>query len=584
MSLSAPVAATAQEPAPGDQPPARPRRQPPLLVWLSGLGIRARIAAGFAIALLLLVVVAAAAVLGIQRGEQAFGTYDAITENGRRIQKFERDIVDLRRSLLLYVERDDPRGLLGTRRLEPALRDGIAAAVAAETDSQRRALLEQIPPLLDRVFGNLGEAIDARNTLKQIKGSQLDVYGPKAHEELMQLIRAAMRGNDMATAAEAGLVMDALSEIRLAANQFIGQGDMAKASEARAKVKVFVELIDSLKGALDKPALKEQAENAENFARQYEAGIINAASAAADMNRLIYQTMEEDIGRIADLTAQVQTSEQAELQAEQSAAALAFRATFLTVLVLSAVALAVGLLFAVLIGRNIANPIAALTGAMTTLAAGDYATAVPGLQRRDEIGRMAAAVEVFKQNGAENERLRGEVEAERQAAERRRAEQEALLDRAVGEIVAAAAGGDLTRRIDTAPLQGAAETLGSGINRLLDAVAGAIDAVGTVLAGLAEGDLTRRVAGDYAGVFARLQQDVNTAGSTLGETLRHIADSAGTVRAAAGEISAGSQDLASRTESQAATLEQTAAAMHEVTATVKQNADNAQAASQLAVA
>src|SRR3546814_13829293 len=44
------------------------------------------------------------------------------------------------------------------------------------------------------------------------------------------------------------------------------------------------------------------------------------------------------------------------------------------------------------------------------------------------------------------------------------------------------------------------------------------------------------------------------------------------------------QDLASRTESQAATLEQTAASMHEVTMTVKQNADNAQAANQLATA
>src|SRR3546814_14010101 len=61
-------------------------------------------------------------------------------------------------------------------------------------------------------------------------------------------------------------------------------------------------------------------------------------------------------------------------------------------------------------------------------------------------------------------------------------------------------------------------------------------------------------------------------------------DLANTVRAAAGEISTGSQDLASRTESQAATLEQTAAPMHEVTITVKQNADNAQAANQLATA
>src|SRR3546814_19041455 len=77
----------------------------------------------------------------------------------------------------------------------------------------------------------------------------------------------------------------------------------------------------------------------------------------------------------------------------------------------------------------------------------------------------------------------------------------------------------------------------------------------SVLAGLAEGDLTRRVSGEYRGIFARLKDDVNRTGDTLGQALGHIADNANTVRDAAGEISTGSQDLAQRTESQAAALE-----------------------------
>src|SRR3546814_11320328 len=104
---------------------------------------------------------------------------------------------------------------------------------------------------------------------------------------------------------------------------------------------------------------------------------------------LIYQTMEDDIAKIADLTQQVKASELAQLKAEQSGAALAFRATFITVAVLSVAALVLGLLFALLIGPGIANPIAALTEAMTVLAGRDYGAAVPGPDRRDEIGRMA---------------------------------------------------------------------------------------------------------------------------------------------------------------------------------------------------
>src|SRR3546814_10347717 len=89
---------------------------------------------------------------GIQRGDRAFTNYDAISENGRRIQQFERDIVDLRRNLLLYIERDNPRGLLATRHLEPDLRETLKAATEAEGDSARHTLMEQIQPLLDRTF------------------------------------------------------------------------------------------------------------------------------------------------------------------------------------------------------------------------------------------------------------------------------------------------------------------------------------------------------------------------------------------------------------------------------------------------
>ncbi|HEX6958070.1 MAG TPA: methyl-accepting chemotaxis protein, partial [Ferrovibrio sp.] len=582
---SAPLQAGPAQPEPVRPAPVPPKRRLPwLTAWISRLGIRPRIAIGFAACLTLLVIVAVAAVLGILRGDKAFGTYDEVTANGRQVQTFERNLVDLRRNLLLFVERDDPRGLLALRRLEPQLRDGLKAITEDTTEPQRKALLGEIAPLLDSTFDKLGQAIKARNAVKEINGSQLDVYGPKAHESLMQLIRTAIRSNDMPTATEAGLVLDAFSDIRLAATRFIGQGEMGMANEARGKVKTFVDMIDGLKGSLDKPELKQLAEDAEKFAREYESGIVAAAKAATDLNRLIYQEMEGDIGSIAERLEKVKASEVAELKSVQTATNTTFRATFVAVLVLSAAALVIGLLFAWLIGRSIANPVMALTDAMGVLAKGDYSAAVPGLERADEIGRMAAAVEVFKQQGAENEKLRGEVEAERAAAERQRQEQDALLDRAVGEIVSAAADGDLTQRIDTAPLSGVAAKLGGGVNQLLDAIGAAIEEVGTVLAGLAAGDLTRRVAGEYRGVFAKLKEDVNTAGATLAEALRRIAESANTVRDAAGEISTGSQDLAQRTESQAAALEQTAASMHEITATVKQNADNAQAANQLAVA
>jgi methyl-accepting chemotaxis protein len=259
------------------------------------------------------------------------------------------------------------------------------------------------------------------------------------------------------------------------------------------------------------------------------------------------------------------------------------QATLVVIAVLAPIALVVALIFAVLIGRSIRNPIVELTNTMGVLSQGDYSATVEGLERGDEIGRMAQAVQVFKQNGEENERLRGQVEVERQQREKDRAEQEAELDRSVGMVVEAAVNGNLSKRIDTANLQGVMRKLGDGINNLVSSVGTAIDEVGKVLAGMAGGDLTRRVTGQYYGVFGELKDNTNLTNEKLAGTVQGIAEAARAVSDASSEISTGSQDLAQRTESQAASIEETAASMHEITTTVRQNADNAQAANQLAV-
>jgi methyl-accepting chemotaxis protein len=92
-----------------------------------------------------------------------------------------------------------------------------------------------------------------------------------------------------------------------------------------------------------------------------------------------------------------------------------------------------------LIGRSISNALASMVSAMTRLAGGEFKIAIPGLGRKDEIGEMAGAVEVFKNNMIEAERLRAEqLEIELRQAEQRKADMRDLanaFERAVGEIV-----------------------------------------------------------------------------------------------------------------------------------------------------
>jgi methyl-accepting chemotaxis protein len=92
-----------------------------------------------------------------------------------------------------------------------------------------------------------------------------------------------------------------------------------------------------------------------------------------------------------------------------------------------------------LISRSVAGPAGVLTEAMARLAKRDWSTTVVGLDRRDEIGRMAGALQVFKESGQSADQMQAEMEAERaRTADEQRAEMLDFADRfekAIGAVV-----------------------------------------------------------------------------------------------------------------------------------------------------
>ncbi len=80
-------------------------------------------------------------------------------------------------------------------------------------------------------------------------------------------------------------------------------------------------------------------------------------------------------------------------------------------------ALIVILIAGLIVGAIAVRPLNALTGAMNNLAGGDLSTTVPGVGRKDELGGMAAAMQVFKDNAIETERLKAEQQRQQEQAE-----------------------------------------------------------------------------------------------------------------------------------------------------------------------
>ncbi len=160
--------------------------------------------------------------------------------------------------------------------------------------------------------------------------------------------------------------------------------------------------------------------------------------------------------------------------------------------------------------------------------------------------------------------------------------QELAVEQEVENIVDAARNGDLGQRIDLAGKTGFFNTLGSGINELLEVTDQVINQTITVLDALSKGDLTKRASTAYEGSFGSLASNINQTIDQLNQIVDQILTSSSSISNSSEEISSGNDNMSQRTESQASCLEETASTMEQFTSASRQSAENARQASQSA--
>lgn len=199
--------------------------------------------------------------------------------------------------------------------------------------------------------------------------------------------------------------------------------------------------------------------------------------------------------------------------------------------------LAIAGFVALLVMRRVLKPLNNLTGQMGELAGGKNEIVVEGLERADEIGEMARALDVFRTNALERIAMEARAVEEKARAEERRIESEKAAQAAAEQLVS--------------------NSFGQGMERL------------------AAGDMTYRLNQDLPDAYRALQSNFNDALVTLGEALRSVAGASEAMKGGSGEVAEAAGDLSRRTEQQAANLEETAAALDQVTATVKRTAEGA---------
>lgn len=210
-------------------------------------------------------------------------------------------------------------------------------------------------------------------------------------------------------------------------------------SAAAARIYEALKAVQDAAGGAKPESLEKLKTAVAGYLKQSK-NAIEMADGDAGSALLFIKGAERNFAEIEKLTDDLITRSTDSKDREIARAGMRLEQQQLTLMiVLVAVAFA-GIIVSFLIGRSISRPVVAMSGAMRELAAGNFDVRLPGLDRRDEVGQMAQAVQEFKvQALAKAERDTAEREEKNQAmAAARRAELQELaqnFETTVGNII-----------------------------------------------------------------------------------------------------------------------------------------------------
>lgn len=197
---------------------------------------------------------------------------------------------------------------------------------------------------------------------------------------------------------------------------------------------------------------------------------------------------------------------------------------FLSVL---AVIVSSGLSFFII--RGIVVPVNGMTATMGELAKGDYSVEVPAQGQSDEIGEMAQAVQVFKENGLKVQKMQEEAEeAERRAEEEKRVAMNELADNFEREV------------------QSLVKTVGSAAQQV-DGIAQNVSGLVEEASGRStEADRATQDASNNVGAVATASEELS---ASIAEISRQVTDAATAATEAAGKAESSNQLMITLNES-----------------------------------
>jgi methyl-accepting chemotaxis protein len=403
-----------------------------LFSQFNNLSIRTRIVTGFATILVLLAAAGATSLFGFSSVKSTVGEYEATVGTTVRILEVERNVVDLRRNAALFVETGDEAPYGKAQQLAAKMRRDLEAAIEEAPSEEMRADLTEMLAKTKKYGDTFEDAVMLRRLRDAVVNDELAPQAVDISRILSGVLERSLLAEDYKGAAAVGAAQEAFLSTSLAVTNYLLAPEPKFVKAVEEHLPNFDMQAKTAIAQLLSDDEKKQVEQVIDMGAKYGESFKTLVSTTDEMNGLIYDAMGKMAEELAAMGEKMKQAQNAHMEALTAGVGSTITNSRNVAVGIAAFAIALGAVAALFIASSLARPIVAMTAAMGRLANKEWDTEVPARDRKDEVGQMAAAVEVFKQAGIENERLQQEAElarqqqeAEREEARRRQEEQAA---------------------------------------------------------------------------------------------------------------------------------------------------------------
>ena len=407
--------------------------------FFANMKVMTKVLAGFGAVLVLLAAVAVTGFTSFVRTGHEVDIYADRVEEAALASKIEATFYHLQVYVREFAATGNMEDVDKAHELAEELKPLIAEALVHIEPPEQRAKVEEIQHDFEIYMKDFERVVELDVEFEKLIHEVLDPTGEKFVEDLDVLLEETAREGNTDAGIYVGVARGHILKAELYANIMMGRRDDSYSGKVHHEFEEVGKALTALGKAVHTEEEKRLHHELTQFLGTYVEAFEKVVEDEHEISELIHGEMNDAATQLtADAVwLEKALAEEEEEVREETATTIEHAEEF--ILILSLVAFVVGMVLAWFIGRGIARPVTGMTDAMGRLAEGDTAVEIPAQGRKDEVGKMAAAVQVFKDNAIEKARLEAEqIESERRSEEEKRTAMNKMADdfqSSVGGIV-----------------------------------------------------------------------------------------------------------------------------------------------------